>query len=484
MKTYRSRLVAWLGVAYMATMPLIWVNVFGGGGGTSSQQGHGLGVHPEHLVLVLLFAAAAFAWGPAVARWPRRGPPVVVYGLFLAILGYSSATLGWSGTMAGVVSIVKDTSYLLLSLGIYGVWRNLSYDSKCVIAKWGAISGLLAFLAVAEYTFTKLGRNFIGEYAKAIATGNVTALEFSFYPPLFNFKSGDIITSASDAYVSASLRNTLVGAFVIFFFLPFAYPTRFAGSPSKAAVFANAAVRYATVGLAGLLIAVSVSRSNWLALAVGLMGVGVAAVRKSGARAKEDMTRRQTVLFRIVAVCLGLGLISSALTTTLASGVTSIVTQRVSQAQTDDRWDMYATALDLIDQRPLSGYGVASTVESGASNKSFSVHNFLLASWYETGLFGAVTAAAAYVALFLAWCGGVWERRCFSLPDGTRLAWICGLPALPLMRMLVSGGGSGLTLVEWTAVAIFMAEVTTLREFSLNSSTEETKSPSLSVRSA
>jgi O-antigen ligase len=183
----------------------------------------------------------------------------------------------------------------------------------------------------------------------------------------------------------------------------------------------------------------------------------VAAIFKRRTRIQSGkVISRNTILIRVACVSLALGLASAALTTPLASSVFNIIYSRTSTLQTDNRWGMYSDAMDKISERPIEGYGVATTVL--AENFNLQIHNFILAAWFETGIVGMLLSIAVYAVLGFAWLRCMFSTKYTAEPGGPSLIWLCALPVLPLVRLMVAGEGGGVSVVEWLALAIFFAE--------------------------
>lgn len=448
----REKLVRWAAIAFFATQPLIWITLAGEAGSS---------IKPNHLAFSLLVLAAFLYWGSTLVSWPRRGWSAVFVGLYTANLAWSWATLAWSGTQAGVGSAIKDTAYFAIFLLMSAIWRKLSSKEKSRAGAWGVLLGVCAFFLVAEITFIQLGRNFIGEYVQAMLSGNVVALQFDFYPKLFNYAGDSTLTAADADYIGTSLRNTLVGAFVLYFFIINAYPIR---DQEEQESIGRRYVRHLLAAVCFVLTVLSVSRSNWAALVLGIMAVIASAVCKRSHRLPTaGVGGRNAVYSRLVLFFIAGGAVLIAGVSYLDSSVslTNVIGDRIGQVADDSRWDMYEHALAKIAMRPFGGYGLAAPIDFdlGPSGTSLEVHNLFLASWYETGLPGFLLSAAFYSALVLAWLRQIVDSGRHSTPDGPSPIWLSGLPALPMVRMLVSGGGGGMTLVEWLAIAVFLSEI-------------------------
>ena len=435
-------------LAFVSAQPLIWFSLV---------RGEGFSVKPVHLAFAAVLGGALLAWGRQVVRWPKRGLSAAFFVLFAAYLVWCWSTLIWSPSVAGFVAIGKDTVYFAMFLILYGSWRNMQMQDKNVVGVWGAAAGCLMFLAVAELTFAQQGRHFLIEYVQAAVSRDLVALQFGFYPKLFNAAAGGETLTRDDAnFISTSLRNTLVGAFVLYFFLTNAYRQnrRRRGSLRLAASWIFG-------GLSLILVVLSVSRSNWLALALGIAAVSMSAYfknRRRGASSARRGIRLSTllILMSAIAACLLLAVVSAE---ALVS-VLDVVAARVSQIGDDPRLAMIRESMKAIGDRPLTGYGIGATLSGsiGVVADDMQIHNLFLAAWYEAGYPGFVIAVGFYVVLLV-----VWARHVISGGRGDEAVvraqiWVSGLPALPLVRMMVGGGGGGLSLIDMTCLAIFLAE--------------------------
>jgi O-antigen ligase len=280
------------------------------------------------------------------------------------------------------------------------------------------------------------------EYAKAVLSGNAKELQFGFYPVLFNYKAGVLISKETGDYTGASLRNTLIGSFILFLILIQLYKPIFDTKRDRLARY----IRGTSVTFSGVLVLLSVSRSNILVLGLSLALAGIIFLLR---------TRRILSVRKMVMGLAGVLLLSIALVQigNYLEGGAKVIGERLAELTDNPRIEMYAIALEKIEVSPLLGYGAGTEIPKFEHQ----VHNLFLAAWFEGGLLTLVCALLFYFTILIYWIRTIirviTQPRTWRLPISVH--WVLVLPILPLFRAQVSGQGGNFTLIEWTCLAFF-----------------------------
>lgn len=420
--------------ALLAVLPLQWLNL---------AQIMGLRLKFAHVgifalgVMVLLSPAYRLA----IARFGHANWQLLLIAAgYIGVLGCSML---WGGMSQPAISLLaKMTTYLVAFVLIGAAVQDTRPDAASAALFWGSAAAVATFVAVATWTFLQVGRWLPAEYLAALAEGNISKLQFGFYLDLFNYTPDGFRDRGAEDWSGAPLRNTLIGSFVVGFVLLQIGKRQVTQAHPGIAT----AVYWSASLLIALLVVGSLSRSNIIAFGLILLLASIPLLRN----------------FRFsLNSALAVGLVALSATLVLLVHpdfqLWGVVAQRIQEINADPRLGMFQTALSLIDERPLLGYGVGAALPG--ISKVQAIHNLFLASWYQAGLLGLVASISLYCVVLVTWLGAL--RRVLKLPhaDATRLAWICGLPVLPLVRSLVSGEHGNFTLMEWTALALFLVLV-------------------------
>lgn len=209
---------------------------------------------------------------------------------------------------------------------------------------------------------------------------------------------------------------------------------------SKLSVFKTAVVLLA----AGALV-FSLSRTSLLACIVAIAVVY-----------RYHIFRRKYLFYALVAACIGLvALMFAAVVFDLGATIQSKIGLVSKSGDTDElfsatgRTEIWAHALHLISQRPLTGYGAATT-KIYLADYSYHCHNLVINIAFSTGVFGGLIAfwmclertfrlffrhhpiADALVAFILV--NGLFENVIFSILAGIpTMIWTAGL-CIPLLK--------------------------------------------------
>ncbi len=408
----------------LLTAPFQWVVFF---------QIDALSLKPIHLASVAGAVAFVVNWRSTVRLLFANRAFVVFSVLYTLYLSWLWVAVTWSDdAAAGVVSQIKDTGDFFLFMIISGLAAKLAERGN--LQSFAGITSIVALMAFAGYMtlkFFALGYNVFVEYATAIARADVLKLHHWFYPRLFNCTFDGVCVS-TDEGKKTSLRNMLLGALCIYFVLMAWWRERLRGWQRVCAS--------AGIIAAAFFIVVSVSRSMILVLLLTIVGTTIIrGLQRRSLSARHVMVWASLLVVGATAVFSG-----------QFGGAASILEERFAAIGRDVRIGQYNNAMTKINEDVFFGNGIGTGIISGS--EEMKVHNVLLASWLEAGIMGLVLSFLWYGAI-------VWgvTRLAQTAHSGTRpdiSPWIIALPVLPLLRVLVEGGGR-ISLVELIALALF-----------------------------
>lgn len=146
------------------------------------------------------------------------------------------------------------------------------------------------------------------------------------------------------------------------------------------------------------------SRSAWIALVVGVVGITALLVRRGKDELREPITRFRIVSLAVVVICV-MGLFTFAFRDVVAARFSGI--GRLETISQEERIGGVQDALKLMQARPIAGWGMsmftaalASTMPGNPAWAYQPVHNVPLLMIAELGVFGAL--------LLLAILAGLW----------------------------------------------------------------------------
>ncbi len=365
----------------------------------------------------------------------------LLFGLYVNMMMF--ALIWTTGPIAGGIIVFKQAMYFVVFLMLAGTIVGIPSDRMASAVKWSVPSGFLIFCAAGVVVFAMIGQNLFLQITAAIIRGDPKFLQFGIYPVMFKLAGGKPQGEDAETF-GTNLRNTLVGAFFLYILLLNMYRPLW-----RSVRMQVVATVFSLVGVA--LIFLSVSRSNILVLAIAFSLVfGIKLLR--GWRPS------------MMTLVLGLAATAAVFTGLVAapgfvSGSASIADQRVSEISSNTRIVMLQQVVTPLEEHPVRGSGINSTV-SIASGHDSRMHNVFAVAWFEVGLWALVVAILFNAAIVIAWGRQMW--RVIAYPDHWVLPvaphWVAALPVLPLIRAQLSGGGA-FTLVEWSCLALFFGLV-------------------------
>lgn len=405
--------------ACLSMMTLYWPKLIHAGGSS---------VQPLHVGILLLIATSLIT--------PKTLQSTVRMGAYCApwLLAFLAYLLLFAFAAAGTAAMSKVPRQLL------GVAGFLCIAGFCLRAadparslRRGALFGLLAFLALTEYSAWQIGKSLMTSVLDFLATGNIKTLIYKFFRPVFN------AMESVDVSIKAAATNA-IGTSI--FVLAVCYRIGFR-KPS-----------FDLTGTAITLLAV------FLLILLNARSVVVAAVLSMLLASLLGLTvRRGVSLTGILFVSVGLMLLAAFALVMAVRGESVVNAVATSFAfddpSTESRLTQYQWAFSLIEESVLFGHGFLFT-ESGNA-----IHNLFLSAWAYVGLHGFLLALIFYLGIMASWVRWMYlvvsKRSYWALT--LRAEWVAVLPILPLFRVWLSGDGGFLAFGEWIALAVFFGLV-------------------------
>lgn len=421
------------------TLPLQWFNL---------AKAIGLTFKPIHLsIFFSIIAFLAIKKKITVTKdfLSKIWPFLLFYISYLLI---SNCSLLWTPDLSvGITIVLKITIYFLLFL-LFAILVYSTEPQNIAYAVYvGTTIGCIIFFLIVIYVFYILERNILLEYAISIISADSKSLQWAFYPTLFNFSSGEIVSKGNVEFVGTSLRNTLMGAFIFYIITLGMYRPLVSQLLKKPYLEIMGRI---VIGCSTCLIIFSVSRSNIIVL----LTIFLLVCLFKWIRPKHRGITYKNVLIVFMALFLSLFFYQ------YIYSIGQILGERLLSITEDNRFAMYNEAFYQISKKVFMGFGLGTEVET-VTGTMHRVHNIFLSSWLETGIAGFVLSILFYLAIVF-----FWFKQSILLiryPQKWLLSvspeWTMTLPVLPLVRSLISGAGGSFTYVEWLCLAFFFGTI-------------------------
>jgi O-antigen ligase len=408
----------------------------------------GLNVKPIHICFIYIMAFVVFDRRSEeyLARSLREGWGF--FGGFVAYLAVLLLSTFWAveGGLA-ISKFVKFSIYFLICVFSTLVFARSSYIAVTRAVIWGTIGGVLAFAAAAYVAFSAVGLNILLYVLDALSSGNFVAFQFSFYIYLSQYFGAD---PAEVAGIRHATVNFLVFMFLLFMAIQ---PLMRSRGPEQRALGVIAAA------MSLFIIILSFSRSSIAIISVIVLFAWI--FRLAQARWRLPARKAAFALFSVMTIgAVGIVLLftSTALQNSLLT-LGDVFTQRFSKLGDDERFQIYAIAIQKLDLNPLLGFGGGARVATLADD--FQIHNVFLNAWFETGVVGLATSIIFFGTLFTAWIVNtlkfIRQPGSWVLPYSP--AWVMALPMLPIVNAL-QGGDGNFDLASFFCIAAYFGWLT------------------------
>ncbi len=355
----------------------------------------------------------------------------VFISMFLILMILNFISTGFNSTVSpnAYVYIYKNLFYFFIYL-LYGAGIMLFFDLETHprIITISNISSIILFLGIAVFTFKG---DFISDLSGFFLKGDLDGVKRDVYKSLFN--SG----SNADEDLQANLLNQLTGTFIIIYFTSL-YALN--NLNSKIYKFINIVAMAISVAL----IIANLSRSNIIAWIFGYMIFWGCEIIINRNYKKALVFAGGAMIFILFIV-----IFWTQLSTKLDATSEMFQERFGSQISDNERWALNAEAISDFTKNFFNffiGEGSGARLSDGHA-----VHNFVLGSAYQAGVFGLLISCVVYLSMPF-W---LWK----SLPVLSKFKYGFTLPALiavPLIRMMESGNAGTLTMQEWFCLAMFL----------------------------
>lgn len=413
---------------FVTFAPINWVTLVNVGG---------LSVKYMHLAIVPIFACLLFkSFRYKVASFVKQNGLLIGSFILLLFMNFVATYINSTIYAAALPYIVKNFSYciyfILFGAVIYFRMKKPGFEKEITYSNTVAV---FVFTITASLIFHAIGRNFLGDMAGFFLKGDSVSLRYDLFKTLFN------TNSTTDAEIAANLRNTLIGAFI---YIHFSSQYAFKNVSGKLL----RALNIICIVFSAFFILASVSRSNILVLAVGyfIFYMGEILVNRNGKKLY------QLIILGFVGITF-LILFWTRIENAFSDS-TAMISGRLGEIEDDARWALNAEAFDSFTKNFLTGKGSGAVLSDGHS-----VHNFILGSAYQAGVFGLILSLLFYFGII----GKVIANlRLFS--EYHAAFFIVSLIAIPLLRTMESGNAGTLSLVEWFCLGFIFAFLAIAKE--------------------
>ena len=432
----------------LATIPLQWIVLF---------KFLNLALRPTQIILFVTFSLIFFY---LVVFNKKIYDLKNVIGIFIGFYAFYLMTLifalFWTQDLkSGVSIIIKYSTYFLSFLVIVQLILLLPDYKRAYFFSIAIPIGIFLFCGIVSYIYIDLGRNILTDYAASILAGDEKAVQYGFYPTIFNYSFTGVARRETDEYISNSLRNTMVGGFILYYIVLKMYKNF--SIPGFFNNYFFIIVKKISIFLSFLLVILSLSRSNMIILFFAIMFSYLLSVLKPRV-IKITKTQFRKYMMVTALIALLIPTVTFLIKDYLLNSY-KMIESRFEDLGHDSRIGMYENALKEIGNNIIIGKGLGVEIEGSEGKASGRVHNFFLSSWVEAGIFGFIGSLLTYFSIVLIWFFYTFniliEKRTWEL--NTSFEWTMTLPIIPLFRCLVSGGGGALTSIEWFCLSLFFA---------------------------
>lgn len=409
--------------------PLSWISLTGVGDSS---------IKLVHLSLLPLIISCLFTtYQKAIIRFVTFNKYIISFFLLLMLMNFVSLAVDTNidSFSKSMTYIIKNLSYLSLAL-FFGGMMIVFIDSPGFIKNLSISNALcvIIFITVASITFKATGGNFLLDLFRFFFSGDIDGLRRELYKTIF-------ITGNTneDAEMQVNLINSLTGSFIIVHFI-----SLYAFNNTKNKIFAFLNIFSFCFSL--FFVISSISRSNIFALLFGY------AIYWGCEIIFNKNTKKIFQLFATSLVVLSLTLIFWSKIQTALVDTSDMYAERFGGLDDNIRWSLNAEAIQTFTATPLNfifGKGSGAELPSGHA-----VHNFIIGSAYQAGIFGLILSVLFYAGLIFSVI-----KYAPDIKNQKAAFIISALMSIPVLRMMESGDAGSLTLQEWFCVAIFIGFV-------------------------
>jgi O-antigen ligase/polysaccharide polymerase Wzy-like membrane protein len=360
--------------------------------------------------------------------------------LLLMAMNFISTSINEIVSPLAKMYIIKNLVYFSFFILFGGLCLSLfQLKEKMKVFSVGAFLSVLVFIIVTSFTYK--GGIYIVELVKYFATGNLMGLRYGLFKSLYN---GGSVEKGSD--FATALINTITGSFIFAHFI------------ALYAYFNSPSLKYKILNIISLTVSFffvisSISRSNIIALLFGyLVYWGLEIILKKNLKIVLSLLGGLAVIAAFVIFALSNTAVQTALSST-----SSMYQERFEDLDENVRWQMNSQALQIIFSDPkhlVFGLGSGALLYSAQYafiDNDKSVHNFIIGSTFQAGIFGLILSCFFYFSQFF-----YLIRYAPALSKYHKIFAIAGVMSVPLIRQMESGNSGSLTFQEWFCLAFFL----------------------------
>jgi O-Antigen ligase len=416
--------------AVLVSLPFYWVNL----PGTSFSI---LNFAILAFVLVALYRPAQLVRN-LVEFWSVAKLFHVLYLLYVLVCIVSA--LGRIDLSNYVQEIIRIPYYFCCYL-IFGA--SLLQQSPGKIRRTVLIStltGICLFVGYSEFVFRSLGTSMLTEVRHAlIGKGSTSAPNL--LRIIINYGQGEVNLDREAGSLLGTVRNAISAILTFYSFVTLACLRK----SNLRSYFAAVAVA-TTVGMSFCVLLVLMSRSNLIAVSLGLAVASVIMLVSPFVESKFK-------LMTIYASILGVAAIGGGFIALRSDSIENAVggnVERFSNVTEDVRFANYRSAFEAIKKRPGTGYGPGAVAKDGLP-----VHNLVLAAWFESGFIGFFVALAVFIELVRKWMEATLMRVNLRFMGAMEMAFMPAIAVSPILRRLIGGESGRFMLFELIPLAFF-----------------------------
>lgn len=400
-----------------------------------------------HLSLIpLVFSLFFKSYRTAFVKFFKFNRLLIGFFILLMLMNFISLSVDTNidSFSKSMTYIYKNIFYLTLAL-FFGGMMLILIDSPGFYKKL-SITGfvcVIVFVTVASVTFSATGGNFSQDLIKFFFAGDIDGLRRDLYRTIF------VTGRGTDEEVQTNLINSLTGSFIIVHFT-----SLYAYHNIKEPLYKIISVF--TYLFSFFFVISSISRSNILALLFGyLIYWGCEIIYKKNIRKIYQLSATL-----ITGLCIIL-IFWEQLKETF-SDTSEMYSERFGELGSNIRLSLNAEAMSTFTATPMNfmfGKGSGAVLSDGHA-----VHNFVIGSAYQAGIFGLILSILFYAGLIF-----VVIKHANAIKYQKSAFVISALMSIPVLRMMESGDAGSPTLQEWFCITFFLGYVIKKRDFTKQS---------------
>lgn len=411
----------------VAFLPLSWITVYGVGDSS---------IKLFHLTIIPLLICCFYnSFRNKIVVFVKENRFIMSCFLLLMTMNFVSMSINSLVIPHASIYVIKNLAYFFFFTLLGGMCLSLfNLENTPKLLTQSAFICVCTFIVIASIGFKATGGNFLADMLKFFISGDINGLRHDLYKTLFN--GG---TYGKDADFATALINTIIGSFIFVHFL-----SLYALRTSKSRL--QKGLNIFSLIFSFFFVVSSISRSNIIAIGFGYMIYwGLEIVYNNNVKKVVSLVSSVLVLIAVMIV-FGNKMQDA------VSNMSDMYQARFGDLDENIRWQLNAEAIETFTSNAKSfifGSGSGALLSNGKS-----VHNFIIGSAYQAGIFGLILSSLFYFTILSS------LLRFAPLLSKYKFAFIlAAVMALPLIRQMESGDAGSLTLQEWFCLAFFLSFV-------------------------